>query len=238
MPIVEYDAAARAHLLYDDALAGRYDRHWFDRAHWESAGARIHSATGRQSVPMLAHGDETWVLRHYCRGGAVARLVYDHYLWLGAERTRSFREWRLLHALHAEGFPVATPVAARALRRGLVYQADIITRLLPDTRPLSAWLLEDETGPVHWRRIGQMLKRFLDRGVDHPDLTAHNILLDASGAPFLVDFDNARLRAPGDWAAARLARLERSLRKVAAETGTDFNPGAWQALEDAYRRGG
>lgn len=235
MPTNEIDAAAGEYLLYDDALVGQYDPHWFDASHWASAGAHIHSRTGRQSVSMLEHGDETWVLRHYYRGGAVAHLVYDHYLWLGAERTRSFREWRLLRALHGEGFPVARPVAARALRRGGVYQADIITCLLPDTRPLSTWLREGEVDASHWRRIGAMLKGFLDRGVDHPDLTAHNILLDSSGAAFLVDFDNARLRPPGRWAESRLARFQRSLRKVAVETGVDFDADAWRTLEEAYR---
>ena len=67
----------------------------FDRAVWESQGARRHTSTGRSPVLILERGDETWVLRHYTRGGVVARFVDDHYLYPGLDRTRSYREWRL-----------------------------------------------------------------------------------------------------------------------------------------------
>ena len=40
-----------------------------------------------------------WVLRRYLRGGMAARFARDRYLWLGEERTRSFRELRLLAEL-------------------------------------------------------------------------------------------------------------------------------------------
>ena len=51
---------------------------------------------------------------------------------------------------------------------------------------------------------------------------------------FLVDFDNAKLRSPGSWQRAGLARLERSLRKVALETGTRFDEAGWQQLLSGY----
>jgi tRNA A-37 threonylcarbamoyl transferase component Bud32 len=70
--------------------------------------------------------------------------------------------------------------------------------------------------------------------VDHPDLTAHNLLVDARGDVFLVDFDNARARAPGGWQQRGVERLERSLRKVALETGTDFDARGWAELVAGY----
>src|SRR5690606_4980321 len=78
---------------------------------------------------------------------------------------------------------------------------------------------------------------FHDHGVHHPDLTAHNILLDSSGRTFLVDFDNAKIRAPGPWREAGLARLGRSLREVALETGGEFAERGWRELEAGYRAG-
>lgn len=191
--------------------------------------------TGRGEVQVLEHGDETWVLRHYRRGGLVSRFVEDHYVWTGLERTRSIREWRLLRRLAALGLPVPPPVAARVERRGFVYRADIVTRLLPDTRPLSALIDEGVELDGHWKNIGRMVRRFHDHGVHHPDLTAHNILLDSVGRVFLVDFDNARLRRPGGWRRAGIARLERSFRKVALETGTQFDDAGWHALVAGYR---
>src|SRR5690606_29835677 len=176
-----------------------------------------------------------WALRHYHRGGLVAKLIEDHYLWLGLERTRAFREWRLLASLAAAGLPVPRPVAARVNRTGPIYTADIITVFLPDTRRLSGYLADGAVPPDVWEKIGRMVRAFHDRGVQHPDLTAHNILLDSHGEVFLVDFDNAAIRPPGRWQEAGLARLERSLRKVAMETGTEFDPAAWAEVEQAYR---
>ncbi|HEX6994018.1 MAG TPA: 3-deoxy-D-manno-octulosonic acid kinase [Gammaproteobacteria bacterium] len=227
--------AGRAIVVHDAAVAERDVLCLFDGAYVERETRRLDERTGRGGVRIVDRGDERWVLRHYHRGGAVSRFVDDHYLWLGLDRARSFREWRLLARLAELGLPAPRPVAARVVRSGLAYRADIVTRYLPDTRPLSAFL--DEGVPLDglWREIGRMVRAFHDHGVQHPDLTAHNILLDPSGRTFLVDFDNARLRAPGSWREAGLARLERSLRKVALETGGTFDERGWRELEAGYR---
>jgi 3-deoxy-D-manno-octulosonic acid kinase len=233
--VVHLDGAV---VLYDAAAAGVTDagvEHWFDREHWRDAGTPLSETTGRGAVVVVDHGAEKWVLRHYNRGGFVARFVEDHYVWTGLERTRAFREWRLLARLFALGLPVPRPVAARVARRGLLYRADIATRYLPGTRPLSA-ILDEDAGVDAWPAIGAMVRAFHDCGVDHPDLTAHNILLGPEGTVFLVDFDNARVRPPGRWQEAGLARLQRSLRKVALETGADFDSGGWRLLGEAYRK--
>lgn len=222
-------------VLYDEQRMGRYDPDWFDADVWRERGAKVHSTTGRGSVLMLDRGNETWVLRHYHRGGLVANFVYDHYIWLGLHANRAFREWRILAELHAGGFAVPEPLAARVKRAGLLYQADILTRYLPDTRTLSALLRDGQLKDADWQAIGAMVRGFHERGVDHPDLTAHNILLDGAGQSFLVDFDNAKLRPPGAWSERGLARLQRSLCKVALETGTEFDPVAWEVLERSYR---
>lgn len=234
-PVVE--TAGPDAVLYRPDRLGPLDGAWFDAGAWKERGAREHDAAGRGRVLILDRGDEAWVLRHYLRGGFVSRFVYDHYLWLGLRRTRSFREWRLLDVLHGEGLPVPRPIAARARRRGFAYQADIVTGYLAGTRSLSSHLIDAGPPPECWREMGRMLRRFHDRGVDHPDLTAHNILLDDTGRAFLVDFDNAALRAPGAWKRAGIARLQRSLRKVALESGTQFDEDGWARLLAAYAAG-
>lgn len=229
--IVRTDGAI---VVHDAAIPEQDVLCLFDGAFVERETRRLDERTGRGGVRVVDRGDERWVLRHYHRGGAIARFVDDHYVWMGLDRARSFREWRLLARLADLGLPAPRPVAARVVRSGLVYQADIVTRYLPDTRPLSAFL--DEGRPLDglWREVGRMVRAFHDHGVHHPDLTAHNILLDSSGRTFLVDFDNARLRPPGSWRAAGLARLERSLRKVALETGGEFDERGWRELEAGY----
>jgi 3-deoxy-D-manno-octulosonic acid kinase len=140
----------------------------------------------------------------------------------------------VLTALAALELPAPRPVAARARRNGLIYRADILTVLLPDTAPLSTMLegVWDDLGL--WSRIGTMLAGFHKVGCDHPDLTAHNVLVDSRRRPYLVDFDNASLRPAGEWASAGIARFKRSLRKVSLETGTEFHDAAWETLVAAY----
>jgi 3-deoxy-D-manno-octulosonic acid kinase len=207
---------------------------WFDAARWRGSGGIELETSGRGTVLIVKHGTESWVVRHYHRGGLVARFVADHYLWGGLDRTRSFREWRLLRRLRDAGLPVPNPIAAHVYRTGPIYTADIITTYLPDTRKLSAFI-SDGAAPEHcWRQIGRMVRSVHAHGVDHPDLTAHNILLDARGSLFLVDFDNARVKPPGAWQRAGVERLQRSLRKVALETGTEVDPAAWAEIEAGY----
>jgi 3-deoxy-D-manno-octulosonic acid kinase len=79
-----------------------------------------------------------------------------------------------------------------------------------------------------------MIARFHGAGIDHPDLTAHNILLDGQGQTYLLDFDNADIRSGTEWQAARMARLRRSLNKVALETGTAYDGTGWTSMLDAY----
>jgi 3-deoxy-D-manno-octulosonic acid kinase len=207
---------------------------WFDPEEWRRAGAVAIETSGRGAVLIVAHGPETWVLRHYRRGGLVARFIDDHYVWLGAERTRAFREWRLLRKLCAAGLPVPNPVAAHVYRTGVIYTADIITSYLHGTHKLS-WFIAQGRAPADcWLRIGAMIRAIHDHGVDHPDLTAHNVLLDDSGNTYLVDFDNAQAKPPGPWQRMGVERFKRSLRKVALETGTEFDAAAWREIEAGY----
>lgn len=183
----------------------------------------------------LAGGEA--VLRRYRRGGLPARLGLRRYLWLGLERSRPWREWRLLARLWREGLPVPRPLAACVWRRGWVYEGALLTAAVPGARTLAERLRDGPLPAVQWRKIGAVLSRFHARGVDHADLNAHNILFDAGGAVHLIDFDRGRLRRPGGrWARGNLARLARSLAKLAA-AGAAWSPADWAALLDGYRGG-
>jgi 3-deoxy-D-manno-octulosonic acid kinase len=219
--------------LYDPALVSDPGPALLDPAHWLDRVAG-QAGRGRGRVTFVAAGAQQWALRHYCRGGLVGRLVADRYPWLGEARTRSFREWRMLARLHGSGLPVPRPVAAGWRRHGLLYTADLATVRIPGAAPLSARLAAGE--PVDWRGIGRVLRDFHAAGAWHADLNAHNILLDEGAAAWLLDFDRGRFRAPGGWQARNLARLERSLHKIAAEPGAPpFSAAGWAALLAGYR---
>jgi 3-deoxy-D-manno-octulosonic acid kinase len=105
-------------VLFDAALHQHVPEEWFERQHWVDHDAVVDQALGRGTVLVVQRASETWVLRHYHRGGMIARFIDDHYLWLGLERTRAFREWRLLDALRKLELPVPWPGVGGRTNRG------------------------------------------------------------------------------------------------------------------------
>jgi len=218
-------------MLYDASRCGQPDPQIFERGAWRARGGLEEAQGGRGTVAFVHDAGRRWVLRHYRRGGLVARLLGDAYLWTGADRTRAFREWRLLRELHARGLPVPVPVAARYDRSGIFYRADLITEELPTRLTLARALAAAPLDAATWRRIGRCVGRLHAHGVQHADLNAHNLLLGTDGAVYVLDFDRGRIRPRGQWEQAVLERLHRSLRKVTAGLPPDrFDAAAWQEL--------
>ncbi|MDP8984838.1 MAG: 3-deoxy-D-manno-octulosonic acid kinase [Pseudomonadota bacterium] len=208
---------------------------WFEPAFWASRGELIDVTGGRGAAWFIASASRQWALRHYRRGGFVARLSTDGYVWAGEARVRAFAEWRLLAELVRRGLPVPTPVAARYRRRGLLYRCDLITLRIADARPLSALLTLGPLQESAWREVGATVAKLHAAGADHADLNAHNILRDSAGTVSVIDFDRGRLRPPGPWRRANLSRLRRSLRKVTRDLPPDrFPAAAWDWLLAGY----
>ncbi|WP_422821858.1 3-deoxy-D-manno-octulosonic acid kinase [Vreelandella lionensis] len=155
------------------------------------------------------------MLRPYQRGGLIAKVSKQRYVWLGAERTRAFREVRLTAALYEQGLPVPRPVACCVTRFGLTYEAALLTVRISGSRALASLLTNGEADEALLKRVGAMIKRFHQEGLDHVDLNARNILVDEAGKPWLIDLDRCRLRPQGKWQASNLQRLERSVVKFA-----------------------
>src|SRR3546814_14621825 len=63
------------------------------------------------------------VLRNDLRGCMAEKVSRDRYVWRGADRTRSFAEFRLLRDLLKQDLPVPRPIAASYLREGPFYRA-------------------------------------------------------------------------------------------------------------------
>lgn len=189
----------------------------FEADYWQSRGLVVGEAPGRGSSLFLqARDHEQWVLRPYQRGGLIAKVNKQRYVWLGAERTRAFREVRLTASLYEQGLPVPRPVACCVTRFGLTYEAALLTVRIPGARALASLLSAEEADEALLMRVGAMIKRFHQAGLDHVDLNARNILVDEAGKPWLIDLDRCRLRPPGKWQAGNLQRLERSVVKFAS----------------------
>ena len=152
----------------------------FDPDYWAAQGELTAASGGRGSAWFVGSNAHAWVLRHYRRGGFMTRISQDRYWWTGEDRVRSFTEWRLLLDLSQRGLGVPKPVAAFYRRERWTYRCDLITeRIL--AQPLSTALNARSLAAPVWRAVGAAVARLHRCGVDHADLNAHNILLDAAG---------------------------------------------------------
>jgi 3-deoxy-D-manno-octulosonic acid kinase len=208
---------------------------WFNPDYWRAKGQVAGEARGRGAALVFEQDGRHFVLRHYRRGGLVAKWSPDRYPWLGEDATRPLRELRLTMQLKAAGLPVPEAIGARFLREGNFYRGDLITALLPDTRTLALRLEEGDLSLRTWAEVGRCIRRFHDYGLCHADLNAHNILLRGDEEVFLIDFDRGRLRNPGLWRDANLARLYRSLAKLDDSRGQRrLDEAQWQCLLAAW----
>jgi 3-deoxy-D-manno-octulosonic acid kinase len=225
-------------MLYDASRCSQPDGRIFDRDAWRTRGGLEETAGGRGTVAFLRDGERRWVLRHYRRGGLVARVLDDTYLYTGAARTRSFREFRLLRTLCEWDLPVPRPVAARYQRRGLLYRADLVTEELPTRRTLAQALAAAPLPAPTWHAVGACVATLHARGVHHADLNAHNLLVGEDATVYVLDFDRGRVRPRGAWETAVFERLHRSLVKVSATLPPDrFDGQAWAELRAGAEAG-
>ncbi len=205
---------ANSYFLYDAAVVPLPDDGFFDADRWGREGGLLMTAEGRGAATIFAFGGGEYVLRHYRRGGLMARLSDDKYRWSGLAQTRPWREWFLLGEMYQQGLPVPRPVAARVARCGLFYRADLVTQRLPQVEPFADLLMARPLPEQQWHEVGATIKRFHRAGFYHADLNARNILIDTSGKVFLIDFDKGEQRTPASgWQHENLERLRRSLLK-------------------------
>jgi 3-deoxy-D-manno-octulosonic acid kinase len=220
-------------ILFDRTQVRQPDPLWFDPSHWGEAAQAVGEG-GRGGAWFIDFGEGGAFLRHYLRGGLVAKLSRDAHLWRGIGHVRSFAEFRLLRVLRDKKLPVPLPFAAWYRREGLHYRAAILMQRLPDVASLAA-LAAKQQAP--WAAAGELVARFHRAGLDHADLNAHNILFDGSGQGWMIDFDRSRLRIPATaWREANLQRLQRSLRKLAGGRSVAQLDAEFAQLRAAYQK--
>ena len=220
-------------LIHPD-YQGRVTEDWFNADSWGDQ-ARLVSSGGRGGAWFLQAGDDRLVLREYRRGGLVAKVSLDAYLYTGETEVRSFAEFRLLNQLVSLDLPVPRPVAAWYRKLSPIqYRAAIIIEQLEDTVPLAE--LIQTIDDVSWASLGSTIRRFHDAGVKHADLNCFNVLV-RGGEFFLIDFDKGAISwrdSDSGWKKQNLSRLRRSLVKVNAASAS-LNQG-WQAFLAGYSR--
>ncbi len=238
---------ANAYILYDASIIAEPTLQLFDRDYHTKQQAQQSNSTGeragigRANVVYFVSDNRPLVLKHYYRGGAVAKIIKDRYLGFDVESSRAFREWRLLKKMFQLGLPVPQAVAAHVENSWFFYRADLITEEIKGAKTLADVLSEKNIDAAQWKKIGACLKLFHRHNVYHADLNARNILLagerpEVDGV-HLIDFDNSSFRAGSKtWKMANLARLKRSLLKFKNKQDSfHFDEKNWLALLDGYK---
>jgi 3-deoxy-D-manno-octulosonic acid kinase len=214
---------------------------------WAAVQPGARAFRGRGEAWAVDTPQGAWVVRHYRRGGALAGVLGDRYLRLGAPRP--LRELRASTAARDRGVPTPEIVAAVTYASGAAYRADLVTRRIPASTDLAELVLGRARAPVEqrveaWRAAGRLLRLTFEAGIEHRDLNLRNILIQCpSGEPltaWLLDLDRAVVHVAGLSDVVRrrmLARLQRSRRKLELAFGTPALASELTAFEEGLRHG-
>lgn len=223
---------------YDSAFLPNFSPEMLSASYWQQQDAITGSAQGRGTTWFIQHQTNHWVLRHYYRGGLIGKFNKDHYIFTSQASTRAAKEFKLLSLMQTWNLPAPKPVAYRVVRSGLFYQADLLSSRIENAQDLVAILTERSVADNVWFNIGQTIKIFHNKGIDHHDLNIHNILLDDDNKPWLIDFDQGEQRElQQSWQQANMQRLLRSFRKEQHKlTSFYWSENNWNMLLSGYHQ--
>lgn len=225
----------------DDKIEHQFHEQDFDLSYWQSKAESETLSGGRGASQKITINNQQFVLRRYLRGGLMARLLHDLYLWTGLSHTRPWQEREVIqHALKHQ-LPVPE-VSAFYLQRNLIfYRAAIISRFISNQGTLACFLFDRDMTDQKWFELGRLIKKMHQAGIYHADLNANNILTGENLEFYLIDFDKAKIiTVTGKTAQKNLQRLLRSLNKIQRQRreknlSFNFSRENWQQLLSGYK---
>ena len=230
-------------IWYDEALLEGSLEQIFDPEYWHASNKVIGAAQGRGTTWFVQTDRLPAALRHYRRGGLFGKLIKDRYWFTQWHKTRSCEEFHLLQLLVEAGVNVPKPIAARAKKHLLCYQADILTQKIEGAEDLVSILQKQPLGTDTYQRIGQQIRLLHNANVNHTDLNIHNILLDKENKVWIIDFDKCHqepIRMESNvtvWQKSNLDRLLRSFQKELNKRGINWQQSSdWADLEFGYNQ--
>ena len=219
---------------FDDEIITDPSQALFDAQYWQEQDKVVGSATGRGTTWFVQLENMQAALRHYRRGGLFGKIVKDHYWFTGWEQTRSAQEFKLLQNLIDAGVNVPRPIAARAVKSGFTYQADLLSERIPNAKDLVSILLEKPLSEAMYQKVGQEIAKMHRANVNHTDLNIHNILIDDQDKVWIIDFDKCAQQPDGEWKQGNLVRLKRSFLKELNKRQIHWQESDFAVLEKAY----
>lgn len=232
--MIRVNKIAGQFILTTAAVEPLIDLDWFNLDYWKEQNALLASATGRAQAYFINTpvGEVVW--RKYQRGGLPSKFIKRSYLWLGLKNTRAYKELLLTQQLYNLGLPVPQPLAARLVKTGLTYQADLITRKLANSQTLADYLTaafavsQPDLTAINQQlsQVKATIRQFHAHGLNHTDLNPRNILVACKTSTsnklkdncWLIDFDNCSLEKPSSTIAQNnRKRLVRGLTKLLPE---------------------
>ena len=217
-------------IWYDKSLLSESPEQCCDPDYWQQQNKVIGSAQGRGITWFVALDKMDAALRHYRRGGLFGKIVKDHYIFTGWEKTRSYQEFQLLNTLIEAGVSVPKPIAARTIKRTFCYQADLLSQKIPNARDLVSILQEQSLSQEIYQKIGNEIRKMHATQVNHTDLNIHNILIDNKDKVWIIDFDKCYQQKGNDWKQSNWDRLQRSFHKEVNKRQIKWSESEWNYL--------
>ncbi|OEE26209.1 3-deoxy-D-manno-octulosonic acid kinase [Aliivibrio fischeri] len=218
-------------IWYDDSILSDSPEQCCDPDYWQQQNKVIGSAQGRGTTWFVALDKMDAALRHYRRGGLFGKIIKDHYIFTGWEKSRSYQEFQLLKSLKEAGVNVPKPIAARTIKRTFCYQADLLSEKIPNAQDLVSILQEKPLSKEMYQKVGNEIRKMHAAQVNHTDLNIHNILIDDNDKVWIIDFDKCYQQKGDDWKQGNWDRLKRSFVKEVTKRNIHWSEKEWASLE-------
>ena len=169
---------------------------------------------GRGKALELEYGGKSYFLKHYIRGGFIAKISYDRYIFNSLASTRAVKEYNFLNTMNNKGLPVPKAAALQVITNHFTYKADLITCKIENEGTLYEFVKDNKMTRALWNALSTTIEKFYQENVYHSDLNAKNIIIDKDNNFFLLDFDNSYFFYDKKLFTKSIFRLERSLKKI------------------------
>ena len=192
---------------------------------------RVGEVHGRGVGVVARFGRETWVVRHYRRGGSASWLG-DRYARVGVPR--SLRELQVSVAARARGIRTPEVKVAAWYDGGGFRRCDIAVEYIADSCDLAHVLFASgERAQV--AAAAALIRDCMRKGLLHRDLNLKNVLV-AGDRAYILDLDRCRLT--GKLSRGQITRMQnrfmRSLAKWERTTGRPVDPASARVLKEAF----